>query len=323
MEHTHFAIIEGMSGDQMMYVAQASECVYILRNGQRAKADILPGEVLSKVDGKLFIAFNQWEASKCLRKGVGNSDKVMVEFEVKHSFFDDLRRSLNYLSDGAIARILPTAEHFSTGLDLNRVSHPQLSSMELDKDCQFPALQLVLFSRSLAPVIIPGPFGTGKTRILAVAAYSFIELAIKSKSVCRVLVCCHHHVSADTFIENYFGAMSVEKHTSRKIGLVRLTRRNYYHRGLAKYEHMYVPIHEFKHQFKAGHYADAKQLVIVTTFITALNAVELFGGDFFTHILLDEGAQAREPEAVAPLCMANNSTKIVIAGDCQQVHVVV
>ena len=34
---------------------------------------------------------------------------------------------------------------------------------------------------------------------------------------------------------------------------------------------------------------------------------------------MDEGAQAREPEAVAPLCLATKNTKIVIAGDQFQV----
>ena len=41
----------------------------------------------------------------------------------------------------------------------------------------------------------------------------------------------------------------------------------------------------------------------------------------FTHILIDEGAQTREPETIAPLSMANCHTKIIIAGDNQQVHI--
>jgi len=39
----------------------------------------------------------------------------------------------------------------------------------------------------------------------------------------------------------------------------------------------------------------------------------------FTHILIDEGAQTREPEAVAPLGLADDNAKIVIAGDHLQV----
>jgi superfamily I DNA and/or RNA helicase len=39
----------------------------------------------------------------------------------------------------------------------------------------------------------------------------------------------------------------------------------------------------------------------------------------FTHILIDEAAQALEPECVTPLAMADGNTKIVLAGDHMQV----
>ena len=318
MEHVRYAYIYGLSGDQIMYVAQASECLYILKGRELvATADILPGGHLNELDRKLLVGLKKSEVLELERYFQIDDEQFITitnEFEVKHSFFDDLRRSLNNLSDSAIARIMPTAEHFSTSLDLdvNRVAYSWHFSMKLDEECQFPALQLVLFSRSLAPVIIPGPFGTGKTRVLAVAAYNFVETAKQNNRVCHVLVCSHHQVSADTFIESYFGAMW-------KVGLVRLTRKNYYYTGGLAYKHLYVPLDTFRRQVKAGHYIKSKQLVIVTTFLTALNIGNLFGDDFFTHILLDEGAQVREPEAVAPLCMANSNTKIVIAGDSKQV----
>ena len=323
VEHTRYAYITNMSGDQMMYAAQASQCVYILRNGQLvAMADIIRGGDLNQVDGKLLIAFGQYEAYKFERYyQIGINEcivRTLVDFGVKYSYFNDLRRSLDSLSDDAIAKIMPTSEHFSTGLDLTRVSRSQYSLMELDKEYQFRALQLVLFSRSIAPVVIPGPFGTGKTRVLAVAAYNFIEYAKQNNSVCRVLVCCHHQVSADTFVETYFGPMSKDKRASWEVGLVRLTSKVYFS-SHSDYEHLYVPVDLFKQKVKAGWYDSIKHLVVVTTFITALNTGDVFDPNFFTHILLDEGAQVREPEAVAPLCMANRNTKIVIAGDPQQV----
>lgn len=41
---------------------------------------------------------------------------------------------------------------------------------------------------------------------------------------------------------------------------------------------------------------------------------------FFTHILIDEAAQAMECEAVMPLSLANENTRIVLAGDHMQVY---
>ncbi len=39
----------------------------------------------------------------------------------------------------------------------------------------------------------------------------------------------------------------------------------------------------------------------------------------FTHILIDEAAQALEPECLTPLVMADGNTKIAFAGDHKQV----
>lgn len=40
---------------------------------------------------------------------------------------------------------------------------------------------------------------------------------------------------------------------------------------------------------------------------------------FFTHILLDEAAQAMECETIMPLALATQNTRIVLAGDHMQV----
>ena len=44
------------------------------------------------------------------------------------------------------------------------------------------------------------------------------------------------------------------------------------------------------------------------------------GPGFFTHILVDEAAQAREPELTAVLSLASEHTKLVFAGDHLQVR---
>ena len=320
-EHVRYAHIQGMTGDQIMYAAQASESVFICdaRNEQYvATAEILSG--FHSLSDELFIGFTHSEAYQLKQyfQMQDRSEKILVsaKFEVKHSYFQMLRRSIKSLSDDAIERIMPSGGDFVEGLNLTRVPLPkEYDDLKLDKK-QFRALQLILFSRSRAPVIIPGPFGTGKTRVLAVATYNFIETAKKSNSIARVLLCCQQQVSADTFVESYFGKILTDKHKSWGVKLVRLTRNKYYLED-SDYKKFYVPFFEFKKH--VNEYQKFELLVVVTTFSTALNIVDLLGHNFFTHILLDEGAQAREPEAVAPLCMANEDTKIVITGDPQQV----
>ena len=324
VEHVRYASIRGMSSDQMMYAALASECVYICdpENEEKvSKADILLGFNFSKISDKLFVAFNLREASNlesCFQ--IGDDCKnfsIIAKFEVKHSYFHLLRRSLASISDDTIDRIMPEGE-LVHGLNLSRVPFPkEYESLPLDKK-QFQALQFILFSRSRAPVIILGSFGTGKTRLLAVATLSFIETAMYSDNIARVLVCCHHQVSADTFIDNFFRGVSSDRNDQWNVELVRLTSNVYYLVG-SEYDYLYVPLHVFQQRVNDGRYAKIKRLVVVTTYSTALNIARLLGTHFFTHILLDEAAQVREPEAVAPLCMANRNTKIIITGDPQQV----
>ena len=308
-----------------MYAAQASECVYICdpsNGGRVAKADIPSGGNFNKLSDKLFLGFTHSEASNLesyFRMQDGwERHSVYAQFEVKHSYFDMLRRSLANLSNEAIQRIMPLVDEFTDAINFAHIPKSTYDTMELD-EYQFRALRLIMSCQSQDPVIIPGPFGTGKTRVLAVAAYSFIENAKSSDSVARILVCCHHQVSADTYVEKYFGDMLTHKFRPWDgVELVRLTRKVYYLDGDVDYKKFYVPIDKFRQQVQYGLY-NAKRIIVVTTFSTALNIGSLFGADFFTHILLDEGAQVREPEAVAPLCMANEDTKIIIAGDPHQV----
>uniref|UniRef100_A0ACB8ELB5 Uncharacterized protein n=1 Tax=Sphaerodactylus townsendi TaxID=933632 RepID=A0ACB8ELB5_9SAUR len=62
-----------------------------------------------------------------------------------------------------------------------------------------------------------------------------------------------------------------------------------------------------------------KQRVVVVTLSTSqyLCQLDLEPG-FFTHILLDEAAQAMECETIMPLALANKNTRIVLAGDHMQ-----
>ena len=83
--------------------------------------------------------------------------------------------------------------------------------MKLDKESQLPALDVVTNSKSRAPVLVTGAFGTGKTRLLAVATHFFIEEGKLKNVPTRVLICAHHQVTADSFVEDYFGKILQEK----------------------------------------------------------------------------------------------------------------
>lgn len=64
--------------------------------------------------------------------------------------------------------------------------------------------------------------------------------------------------------------------------------------------------------------------MVVTTFLTALYLKDKVNKEGtalkFTHIIIDEGAQSREPEALGAVVLATSSTCLIVAGDNQQVR---
>ena len=66
-----------------------------------------------------------------------------------------------------------------------------------------------------------------------------------------------------------------------------------------------------------------KHRVVITTLATSEHLLHLqLNHGFFTHILVDEAAQALEPEALTPLILAGPNTKVVFTGDHMQVKCV-
>ena len=325
-----------MKGDHIQYATQASQNVFIMKPATAGEgtlggrmvdvciADILGMNYAGSSD-KFYLGFHYHQAQclkthfHCITLQKCDLD-VHVEFEVKHLYFDMLHRALDKLASNCIVRIMPEGEDFQDGLDLSRIQFPrEYPFLKLDREFQFRALQLAAFSKSKAPVLIPGPFGTGKTRLLAVATHFFVQEARRTKCSARVLVCCHHQFSADTFVEQYFGWMHEDKKFPWIVNLVRVTSQAYSCKP--KFGRYYMPVLEFKKWIEGKTTSpDFNHFVLVSTFLTSLSLSDVLGQNFFTHILIDEGAQTREPESIASLCMANPETKIIVAGDPQQVR---
>ena len=319
-QNSRYGCLSGMRGDQIMYASQASECVYIVNKG----ADVCSAEILSEnMHGhydELLIEFKEDEATKLERHfNLSSTVVCRAEFEVKHFYFDLLHRSLRSLTLPQISKVIPTSSHPGDHYtSLQALPPSPYNFLQLDAESQQNALKMVVSSKSRDPVLVSGAFGTGKTRLLAVATYHFIEEGKRKKVPTRVLLCCHHQATADTFIEEYFGKMIEDNDNPWKVQLARVTRARYF--AKSEYRQIYSNLHGFRETF-ASDFAGKNFVVVVTTLLTGLNLQNTVKDNFFTHILLDEAAQAREPEAVAPLGMANLNTKIVIAGDDQQVSI--
>ena len=231
---------------------------------------------------------------------------VFVHFEIHHNYFDGLHKAIDCLSQDAIKKLFPSSQFLRqcpTGKSLNHKENVMVRPFTLDSDYQMKAMVRMISSDARVPFLVLGPFGTGKTQIL-VAAVSALLCDPKS----HILVCTYQHQCA-----NYIYKYLISKNHKRVMRLVpkmqggRYTKREY----LGVIQMKDVTIHDL-----------VKSKVIVTTFLTATN-LRNFETDHqslhFSHILIDEGAQAREPESVGALAVVKKETKVVIVGDNKQV----
>lgn len=235
-----------------------------------------------------------------------------VKFELKHDYFSRLHKALDYLPPYMVEKLNPTEKIFSEYKPKEFqycICSPNYGNIVLE-DMQVKALQVILDSGPDLPILVTGPFGTGKTRLLARTAYEILQW----KKSC-ILICAHHQASVDTFVEKYFGPMIKDKNNPWKIGMLRVIPNDSYHSTTRRSFDSY-----FKSCYKLSQKDFNMNRLVITTLGTAQNLRwYLPHKEFFTHILIDEGAQTREPETLGPLCLAARSTKIVITGDHRQV----
>ena len=231
--------------------------------------------------------------------------KTFVRFTFNHWYFWRLHRAIARADDRLIERLVkPRPKHFEPSSTVRK------GSFKLDREYQLEALKKMLSCETQAPYLLLGPFGTGKTYVLA----AFIEQLLMSGSRNRILICTHQDTGADKLYrslqENIDG---IHLQALRLVPDAFETRRNF--ALLQPYSCKAVCQDEVQHltQWK----------VIVTTFLTAITIKDKLIKEkaslHFSHIVIDEGAQSREPEALGALALAKQNTRIVIAGDHRQV----
>lgn len=304
-----YAYISGLQNHEIAYVTQASENeenegieIKVKSMGTTLRAHVLRHNH-RHIEDKLYIGLKS-SPQIMLRR----SQEVTIKFLLKTSYFRSLHKAVKYLPDEIISRITPK------GCQCTRVGEDTCyneifkKSYDLD-DEQYRALSLILAKScpNELPLIIDGPFGTGKTYVLAAATNALF----RSKSSIRILVCTQQQKSAEHFLEIFTTKLAALFDDGAKKILLR-DYAIYACRPTVK--KFIVRSYELRDQSELLSATD--KLLIVTTCSSAHYLQDIN----FTHIFIDEGAQMREPEAIGALRMAKKDTKIVIAGDPHQVN---
>ena len=308
-----YGTITSNDDDAIAYAQQAAEAAHLLLGDTIIDVDFASPILYN---GGILIGFSQ-KALNILAKWrgrdvfVGDEFESYISFELKHSYFHRQHMALEHLPPYVIQKILPDTR-------TNRKHYPSVretheSMLKLDNTGQQQALRAILNDNTITPVIVAGPFGTGKTRVLARAAFELLTQNLCNQP-CKILICAHHQASADTFIE-YFGKLQRKNVLSKSIVIVRVTTRDYHSKTSNEFPDYFKTIAEFPDYFKTT--VDAHSHITVSTLgLTMSSQMECIKP--LTHIFIDEAAQTRETEAIIPLTLAGRHTKIVIAGDhCQ------
>ena len=313
---------DSFTDEKIEYATQASEGVHISRASSYVCKAFMSQYNYTHVEQCLYVSLPLGTKNDLQLSSEEECFDVTVNFEVKHSYFDRLQHAVVKLPPYVISCLLPDEESISNlGMKLKSPQWLEYPFMILDNDKQAQALKMItsVFSHTdirpfcPPPVILYGPFGSGKTRILARAAYEIMTNGIETGSLyTRILICAHHPQSVNSFIVNYFARC---ENLPFDVFLVSRYLGNPYHTSRnSSYYKTLDELHESDVNFK--------NVVIVTSYSTSLNLYEIFDvpdHGYFTHVFLDEAAQVREPEAIIPLALATIDAKIVLAGDDKQV----
>lgn len=301
-KYQFYAYIDGLSSDNSSHINQASDSIIILNHLKREfHADI----------------YRQWRSTRLVAcfttdcsSQLQNNTSVVVRFNLKESYFKDLSNSVGALDMATIiSRLLPTREMF----DVTRSSPNLKDYVQYFSEEQAAALRILVKVPSHAPpLLLNGAFGTGKSRLLALSA-RYLQSTHSSQCPVRILVCTQQRVSADKFLDYYLNCVESstgEVFVIREYGYSQLNqlspdRRNYY-----------ITSKDFQEKQRNSR---CDNILLITTCLTAPHLKFLKSG-YFTHIMVDECSQMREPEAVAPLCLASANTKLIFAGDQNQVN---
>ena len=236
---------------------------------------------------------------------------VSAHFKSNRSYFQRLHQAIDLAPTAVLLKLLPTQKSFAPlpQQQVNPINLIKARRLHLDTEYQIQALRQMLSCNPAAPYLLLGPFGTGKTYVLAAAVEKLLE-----DQRYRVLVCTHLNRGAD----NLYGSLQKRLENKKAYNLVLRLVANRGALESSRINGSRIAANDprltvnFVVQWPA----------IITTFTTAiqLREMEISNGSHFpfTHILIDEGAQSPEPETLGALMLAKEQTKVVIVGDNQQ-----
>nr|XP_020471411.1 helicase with zinc finger domain 2 isoform X2 [Monopterus albus] len=276
-------------------------------SGQNSKvyeAIILQDKTSEK---KMYLQLSKQCCSDLVLKS-NESYQMEVQFQLNRYSFCNMHKAVDVLPN--TNRVLPDLKNH--GVPVNNVQHENLNAK------QQSAIDFITgnssVQTSVAPLLIYGPFGTGKTFTLATAAR---ELCKQPHN--KVLICTYTNSSADLYVRDHFHPFINKTYEIMPIRI----KANKQGSALSATDEItlkYCFLSEDRKYFlpPTKSALDQHRIVITTTTMARhFHDLKLPEG-YFTHILIDEASQMLECEALMALGLAGPNTRVVLAGDHMQ-----
>ncbi|KAK4291927.1 hypothetical protein Pmani_035272 [Petrolisthes manimaculis] len=279
----------------------------------KSRRKIFEVHIEDKTKKEIYVRFST-RATAELQLTDDEEVKVEVQFQLNrlplcemHSALDHLPSLEMIFPDVSLEPTIPWSPIKQWGENLDTKLNPK----------QKEALVAITAPSGLVlpPILIIGPYGTGKTYTLAQGIKQILQ-----QPDTRILICTHSNSAADLYIKDYLHPY-VEAGNSEARPL-RIYYRNRWVTTVHPDVQQYCLIETDQNVRRFVMPSEEEILahrVIVATLNTSryLTSLRLKKG-IFTHILIDEAAQAMECEALTPLALAKADTRLVLAGDYMQ-----
>lgn len=228
--------------------------------------------------------------------------------------FDPLHHAVDKVD---LKLIFPTiSNHTVLPYYRQKCDRTYLAKVQSLSDEQLQAVDIINEKEPKPLILLLGPFGAGKTKTIAKS----VEKILTEENSKNILICTHSNSAADLYIEEYFHPL----HGTNSNQLIKPLRINWEHRYVSSVSNVtlaYCLRDLNTGLFKKPSVKDLKgHNLIISSLMTTNLIVRLdLPSNYFSHIFIDEGAQAIEAEAIIPLSAATEETTVVLAGDHMQV----
>ncbi|XP_058635422.1 helicase with zinc finger domain 2-like [Onychostoma macrolepis] len=237
----------------------------------------------------------------------GQQCEMEVQFQLNRLWFCEMHKAIDDLPN--LDKVLPDLKNsnfcISSQSDTGELNEKQQAAMNF-------VLSVTDNRSSIPPLLIYGPFGTGKTRTLAKMTQA---LVLQPQN--KILICTHTNSSADLYVKGHFHEYAAVHREARPLR-IKAKESNPRSTDTITLQYCYLSRDGSHFEFPDKAVLDSTRIIITTTAVARFFHDMKLPENYFSHILIDEASQMLECEALMALGLAGKNTRVVLAGDHMQ-----